>query len=87
MPQIHSRDLGMDMGYIIRYKAELSRRSFMDLDEILEVVRIVVFLFLGIMMVVFLLALVLNPYFWQGLRNSKFIDKLKKQEPEEMIKP
>ncbi len=77
----------MDMGYIIRYKAELSRRSFMDLDEILEVVRIVVFLFLGIMMVVFFIALVLNPYFWQGLRNSKFIDELKKQKPEEMIKP
>lgn len=59
----------------------------MDLDEILEVVRIVVFLFLGIMMVVFFIALVLNPYFWQGLRNSKFIDELKKQKPEEMIKP
>lgn len=59
----------------------------MDLEETLEIVKITVCMFLGIMMVVFLLALVLNPYFWQGLRNSKFIDKLKKQEPEEMIKP
>lgn len=59
----------------------------MDMEEILEVVKITVFMFLGLMMPVVLIALILNPYFWQGLRNSKFIDELKKQEPEEMIKP
>ena len=82
-----SCDLGMDMDYIIRYKAELSRRSFMDLEETLEIIKITVCMFLGLMMVVFFITLVLNPYFWQGLRNSKFIDELKKQKPEEMIKP
>ncbi len=59
----------------------------MDMEEILEVVKITVLVFLGLMMPVVLIALILNPYFWQGLRNSKFIDELKKQEPEEMIKP
>ena len=47
------------MDYIIRYKAELSRRSFMDLEETLEIVKITVCMFLGLMMVVFFIAPIL----------------------------
>lgn len=57
------------------------------MDEVFEVVMIVVFLFIGLMVIAALLVFVLNPYFWQGLRNSKFIDELKRTEPTDLIKP
>lgn len=57
------------------------------MDEVLEVILMVVFMFIGLMVIVALLVFVLNPYFWQGLRNSKFIDELKRTEPTDLIKP
>lgn len=32
-------------------------------------------LFLGLVFIVFILVVALNPNFWQGYRNSKFIDE------------
>ena len=39
------------------------------------------------MLMLFIACYLLNPYFWQGLRNSKFIDELKRTEPMDLIKP
>lgn len=57
------------------------------MEEVLEVILMVVFMFIGLMVIVALLVFALNPYFWQGLRNSKFIDELKRTEPTDLIKP
>lgn len=33
----------------------------------------------GVVIFAFCLAVLINPHFWQGLRNSIFLDKLKKE--------
>ena len=33
--------------------------------------------YISVFLICFIVACVLNPYFWQSLRNSKFIDDLK----------
>lgn len=47
-----------------------------------------VYILFGLLIIVIFVgfAVLLNPYFWQGLRNSKFIDELKKVEPTDLIK-
>lgn len=51
----------------------------------------VVFLFIGMFLAVIICAYLLNPFFWQGLRNSKFFDELKrgksKQDIDKLVKP
>lgn len=39
------------------------------------------------MLMLFIACYLLNPYFWQGLRNSKFIDELKRMDNDKLIKP
>ena len=39
------------------------------------------------MLMLFIVCYLLNPYFWQGLRNSKFIDELKHMDNDKLIKP
>lgn len=39
------------------------------------------------MLMLFIVCYLLNPYFWQGLRNSRFIDELKRMDKDKLIKP
>ena len=42
---------------------------------------------LVIFLAAFIFAVVLNPFFWQGFRNSKFWDEQKKNESKDLINP
>lgn len=48
-----------------------------------------VYILFGLLIVVIIVgfAILLNPYFWQGLRNSKFIDELKRMDKDKLVKP
>ena len=43
-----------------------------------EIIFWIVFFCVGMPLVVFVVCVLLNPDFWQGYRNSKFVDELKK---------
>lgn len=42
---------------------------------------------LAILVAAFVFGVLLNPYFWQGFRNSKFWDNQKKAENKDLIDP
>lgn len=42
-----------------------------------EIIFWIIFFCVGIPLVVFVVCILLNPDFWQGFRNSKFVDELK----------
>lgn len=42
---------------------------------------------LAIFVAAFVFGVLLNPYFWQGFRNSKFWDNQKKAENKDLIDP
>ncbi|MBB5225426.1 hypothetical protein DYE50_03800 [Treponema ruminis] len=42
-----------------------------------EIIFWIVFFCVGMPLLVFVVCVLLNPEFWQGFRNSKFVDELK----------
>lgn len=57
------------------------------MDEILEILCYVVGGWILLFLLFFIPCCLMNPCFWQGYRNSKFIDELKNTDPTDLIEP